>query len=107
MPTRAPALNASRRLLALSDRHNILLMMADDLGFGDFTSRGNDFVSTPNLDRLRSEAAPISYRFHGLPIGAGRLLTESSRRAHGPCRRRRLRGNYALQKQVRPGGTNP
>ena len=30
-------------------------MMADDLGFGDFTSRGNDFVSTPNLDRLRSE----------------------------------------------------
>lgn len=34
---------------------NILLMMADDWGFGDLSSRGHPFLATPNLDQLRLE----------------------------------------------------
>ena len=49
------ARNVSRRRVASADRPNILLLMADDLGFGDLSSRGNHLVSTPNLDRLRRE----------------------------------------------------
>ena len=43
-----------RRALTASPP-SILLMMADDWGFGDLSSRGHSWLRTPNLDRLRSE----------------------------------------------------
>jgi arylsulfatase A len=36
---------------------NVLLIISDDQGFGDFGFNGNKLVRTPNLDRLASEAA--------------------------------------------------
>jgi len=37
---------------AVSDRPNIILIVADDLGFGDFGSESSGRIKTPNLDRL-------------------------------------------------------
>ena len=34
---------------------NIILIMADDLGYGDLPSYGNSQIQTPNLDFLASE----------------------------------------------------
>lgn len=34
---------------------NIILILADDLGYGDLSSYGADSIATPNLDRLASE----------------------------------------------------
>lgn len=36
---------------------NVLLVIADDMGFGDFGFIGNKLVRTPNLDRLAGESA--------------------------------------------------
>ena len=36
---------------------NILIIVSDDQGYGDFGFTGNGIVSTPNLDKLSSESA--------------------------------------------------
>lgn len=36
-------------------RPNIVLIMADDLGYGDLSCYGNEYINTPNLDLLASE----------------------------------------------------
>ncbi|MEI8079342.1 MAG: sulfatase-like hydrolase/transferase [bacterium] len=38
-------------------RPNVLLIISDDQGFGDFGFNGNTLVRTPNLDRLAGESA--------------------------------------------------
>jgi arylsulfatase A-like enzyme len=42
---------------ALSERPNILLIMADDLGAENLACYGNTVYSTPNLDRMAAEGA--------------------------------------------------
>lgn len=39
------------------ERPNVLLIISDDQGFGDFGFNGNKLVQTPNLDRLASQSA--------------------------------------------------
>lgn len=34
---------------------NVILIMADDLGYGDLSSYGNTYISTPNIDQLMAE----------------------------------------------------
>ena len=38
-----------------SDRPNFILIMADDLGYGDISCYGNTYINTPNIDKLASE----------------------------------------------------
>ena len=38
-----------------SDRPNFILIMADDLGYGDISCYGNTMINTPNIDKLASE----------------------------------------------------
>ncbi|MGZ0654582.1 sulfatase-like hydrolase/transferase [Coraliomargarita sp. W4R72] len=40
-----------------SDRPNVLLIISDDQGSGDFGFMGNETVKTPNIDQLASESA--------------------------------------------------
>lgn len=40
---------------AASERPNLLLILADDMGYGDLSCLGSQTVSTPNLDRLASD----------------------------------------------------
>jgi hypothetical protein len=37
------------------DRPNIVLIMTDDLGYGDVSAYGAKAVQTPNIDRLAAE----------------------------------------------------
>lgn len=43
--------------VAAEARPNILLIISDDQGFGDFGFNGNTLVHTPNLDRLAGQSA--------------------------------------------------
>lgn len=53
---------------------NLVIIMADDLGYGDLATYGHQIVKTPNIDRLAQEGvkftdyyapAPLSFSFTG------------------------------------------
>ncbi|MCZ6854936.1 MAG: sulfatase-like hydrolase/transferase, partial [Gammaproteobacteria bacterium] len=52
-------------LIAADDRPNILLIVADDLGYADLGSYGGD-ISTPNIDSL-AEQGLLFTQFHTAP----------------------------------------
>ena len=47
----------------LPERPNILLILADDLGYGDLQAGGHPTSETPNIDRLMQEAKVLT-NFH-------------------------------------------
>lgn len=49
------ALLSTFSLLPAADRPNIIVIMADDLGYGDLGCYGATAVRTPNIDRLAGE----------------------------------------------------
>lgn len=49
---------------------NILLIMADDLGYGDLGSYGQKRIRTPNLDRLAAEGVRFTQFYAGAPVCA-------------------------------------
>lgn len=50
-------------VVVASDRPNILLIMADDLGYSDLGSYGGE-IKTPNLDRLAAEGARFTQAYN-------------------------------------------
>lgn len=50
---------AASRALAVSP--NIVLILADDLGFGDLGCQGHPYARTPNLDRLAAEGTRFTH----------------------------------------------
>lgn len=50
-------------------RPNIILIMADDLGFSDLAIHGNSLIETPNLDHFASESVQFS-QFYVTPVCA-------------------------------------
>ena len=46
-----------------SEKPNIILIVADDLGYGDLSIFGNEYISTPNIDKLGHEGI-IMTDFH-------------------------------------------
>jgi arylsulfatase A-like enzyme len=62
---------------APSARPNILVVLTDDQGYGDFSVHGNPVLKTPNLDRLHSESIRLT-DFHVAPMCTptrGQLMT--------------------------------
>ena len=41
-------------------RPNVVLILTDDQGYGDFGFHGNPIIHTPRLDRLASESAELT-----------------------------------------------
>lgn len=48
-------------------RPNVILIVSDDQGYGDFSAHGNPRLRTPNLDRLRAESIRLT-DFHATPM---------------------------------------
>ncbi len=47
--------------VAGSDRPNIVVVLADDLGYGDLACYGNEIVQTPHLDQFASEGLKFTH----------------------------------------------
>jgi arylsulfatase A len=90
-PTLTAAPAATVTPTATLARPNVLFILADDLGYGDLGSYGNEEIATPNLDRLASEGA----RFTQFYVGAS-VCT--------PSRAALLTGRYPIRMELDPRG---
>ncbi len=66
-------------------RPNVILIVTDDQGYGDFSCHGNPVLKTPNLDRLHSQSIRLT-NFHVAPMCTptrGQLLTGRDALANG------------------------
>ena len=55
------------RVVPPEDAPNILLIMTDDQGIGDFGATGNRVMATPNLDKMAANSAAMS-TFYVSPV---------------------------------------
>lgn len=53
---------------ASAARPNIVVVLIDDLGWGDFSCFGNDDIETPNIDRLAAEGIRFTQFYVNSPI---------------------------------------
>ena len=53
---------------AQADKPNIILMMADDLGYGDVGFNGHEIIKTPHLDKMAKEGAQLPHFYAGGPV---------------------------------------
>src|SRR5688572_28840737 len=63
------ALVAAGLSAATPEKPNIIFILTDDQGYGDFSAHGNPILRTPNLDRLRAASARFT-DFHVSPTCA-------------------------------------
>jgi arylsulfatase A-like enzyme len=52
----------------LAGQPNIILMMADDLGYGDTGFNGNEIIRTPHLDEMAKAGAKLTHFYAGGPV---------------------------------------
>lgn len=74
-------------------RPNIIYIFADDLGYGELGSYGQQHILTPNLDRLAAEGMRFTQHYSGSPVCApsrAALLT-GHHTGHG-----QIKDNYEL-----------
>ena len=63
------------------EKPNIILIMADDLGYGDVGFNGNRIIKTPNLDALARDGMIFTNFFSGGPVCSptrGTVLTRET-----------------------------
>lgn len=63
----APAAAAMRSAGAAPGRPNVIVILADDQGYGDLSCHGHPVLKTPNLDRLHGESVRFT-DFHSAPM---------------------------------------
>ena len=70
---------------------NIVLIMADNLGYGDLGCYGQKRIKTPNLDRMAAEGVRFSQFYSGALVCAPARCTLMTGLHTGHCR---IRGNH-------------
>jgi len=74
---------------------NIVLIMADDLGYGELGSYGQQQIKTPNLDRLATQGMRLTHHYSGSPVCASSrcVLLTGQHTGHAQIRGNRDSGN--------------
>ena len=69
-------------------RPNIVLIVADDLGYGDLGCYGGTLIETPNLDRLAAEGLRFTQAYAGGPVctSSRSVLMTGLHMGHTPVR---------------------
>jgi arylsulfatase A-like enzyme len=71
-------------------RPNIVLILADDLGYGDLGCYGQEKIQTPNIDRLAREGMRFTHFYAGASVCAPSRCVLMTGKHGGRCR---VRGN--------------
>ena len=79
-------------------RPNVVLFLADDLGYGDLSCYGNTVLSTPHIDRLAAEGVRCSQHYSGAPICAPARAALLTGRYHHRCGALRVESNRGLDR---------
>lgn len=74
-------------------RPNIIFILADDMGYGDPSSYGQQKIRTPNIDRLAAEGIRFTQGYAGAPVCAPSRCALMTGRDDGHGR---VRDNFAL-----------
>jgi arylsulfatase A len=65
----APATDAADRTAGVrASRTNFLIILCDDLGYGDLSCYGHPSIQTPNLDRLASQGMRLTSCYAAAPV---------------------------------------
>ncbi len=80
---------------ATVDKPNIVFIMADDLGYGELGSYGQEKIKTPHLDRLAKQGLRFTQHYTGAPVCAPArcVLMTGQHLAHAEIRGNRDSGN--------------
>ena len=65
------------RAASAAEKPNVIVVLTDDQGYGDFSCHGNPVLKTPAMDRLHSESVRFT-EFHSAPMCTptrGQLMT--------------------------------
>ena len=54
----------------ISDKPNIIFILADDLEIGDVGCYGSKIIKTPNIDRLAKQGLKFTSHYSGGPVSA-------------------------------------
>lgn len=76
--------------LATADKPNIIYILADDAGYGDFGCYGGSQLPTPNIDRMAEEGMRFTRHYAGCTVCAPSRCVLMTGQHTGHCR---VRGN--------------
>jgi arylsulfatase A-like enzyme len=83
--------------LVADDRPNIIYVMLDDAGYGDFAAFGSKHIQTPHFDRMCREGTKFTQHYSGSAVCAPTRCVLMTGLDTGHCRRR---GNTAAAHQA-------
>ena len=69
-------------LAAAEDRPNIVLVMADDMGWGETSYNGHPILRTPHLDEMAAHGLRFNRFYAGGPVCSPTRATVLTGRAH-------------------------
>ena len=52
------------------NKPNIIYIMCDDMGYGDLACYGQQYISTPNIDRMAAQGMRFTQAYAGSPVSA-------------------------------------
>lgn len=75
---------------AQGENPNIIFVLCDDMGWGDLGCYGQQYISTPNIDRLAAQGMQFMQAYAGSPVSAPSRASLMTGQHTGHCE---IRGN--------------
>ena len=94
------AVSFSAVAAVVSNKPNVIFILADDLGYGDLGCFGQKKIKTPNLDRMAAEGMRFTQAYAGTTVCAPSRCALMTGQHTGHCH---IRGN----KEHKPEGQEP
>lgn len=89
----------------VQNQPNILIVLCDDMGYGDLGCYGQPYIQTPHIDRMASEGMRFTQAYAGSPVSAPSRATLMTGQHTGHTH---VRGNreYWTKSELIPYGEN-